>query len=91
MKVSSIRHTPARVLRMQPASQTPSPASQVLDDDIFQWFGRASCSVVPEAAPAGQQQQKSLAGFGFRVAAAHQGLGQRQDVLGRACAGCAAA
>ena len=91
MKVSSIRHTPARVLRMQPASQTPSPASQVLDGDIFQWFGRASCSVVPEAAAASQQLQMSVAGFGCHVAAAHEGLGQRQDVLGRACAGCAAA
>ena len=91
MMVRSTCHAPARVLRMQPASEPPFPTSQVLNDDIFQWFGWASSNVEPEAAPPGQQHQMSLAAPGFRVAAAHQGLGQRQEVLGRACHGCAAA
>ena len=50
-KVRSNCHAPARVLRIQPASKPPSPASQVLDDDPIQWFGRASSTTPGEAAP----------------------------------------
>ena len=82
MKVSSIRHTPARVLRMQPASQTPSPASQVLDDDIFAWFDRASSTTPGEAAPPANSSRIQSQSGRSRVAAAHEGLGQRQDMLG---------
>ena len=77
MKVSSIRHTPARVMRMQPASKSTFPASQVLDDDIFQWLGWASSSVVPEATPpASSSRCRSQSGRN-RLAAAQEGLSRR--------------
>jgi hypothetical protein len=91
MKVRSTCHDPARVMRTQPASKPPFPASQVLDDDIFQWFGWASSAAPGEVGPPASSSRIRSQSGRSRSAAAHQGLDRRQEVLGGASADCAAA